>query len=58
MTEPGSEVLIGEVSVLPDADGQFQITLSLRPGPNLIVIESVDPAGNIAFHSQYVHAKF
>jgi hypothetical protein len=56
-TDPGSELLIGGRQVEIAADGSFSFTITLRPGPNLVVIESADSAGNIAYHSQYVHAK-
>jgi hypothetical protein len=56
-TESGSDLVIGGMPVDVAADGTFSVTISLRPGPNLVVIESADSAGNIAYHSQYVHAK-
>jgi len=55
--EPGSRVLIGSRAVTLAPDGSFEHELELAPGPNLIVIEAVDPAGNVTYRSQYVYAK-
>jgi len=57
-TLPDVELLIGTERVAVAADGSFEYALALRRGPNLIVIEAVDAAGNVAYHSQYVNAKY
>ncbi len=57
-TEPGARVLIGDDVVPTDDGGVFEYALDLRRGPNVVVIEAVDEAGNVAYRSEYVHAKF
>jgi hypothetical protein len=56
--EPGSELFIENENVPLDADGKFEYALQLEPGLNMIVIEAVDAAGNSAYRSQYVTARF
>lgn len=55
--EPGSRVLVGNSQVELAADGSFEHEVDLVPGPNLIVVEAVDAAGNVTYQSQYVYAK-
>ena len=57
-TEPDAEVVIGTEQIAVRSDGTFEYRLELRRGPNLIVIEAVDPAGNVTYRSQYVNARF
>jgi hypothetical protein len=57
-TEPGARILIGRTAVATTEAGEFEHTLRLRPGPNLIVVEAVDTHGNAAYFSEYVNAKF
>ncbi len=56
--EPGATISIGGVPVATDAAGRFEFRITLEPGPNLVVVEAADAAGNITYYSQYVHAKF
>jgi hypothetical protein len=56
--EPGSELFIENESVPLAATGEFEYALQLNPGLNMIVIEAVDTAGNSAYRSQYVTARF
>jgi len=58
VTEPGSEVIVANSPVPVSADGRFEHTVELKPGMNMIVVEAVDGAGNSAYRSQYVNAKF
>ena len=58
LTEPGSRVHIGQESVAVADDGSFTHEIQLTPGPNLVVIEAVDAAGNVSYQTQYVNAKF
>lgn len=57
-TEPGCRVLIGEREAPTAPDGTFEVELPLDPGLNVIVIEALDPAGNIAYDSLLVTAKY
>lgn len=58
VTEPGSELFIENESVPLATDGGFEYALRLKRGLNMIVIEAVDRAGNSAYRSQYVTARF
>jgi hypothetical protein len=57
-TDPGSKVRVGRELVSVAADGSFATTVELRVGPNLIVIEAADAAGNVTYFSEYVNASF
>jgi hypothetical protein len=57
-TEPGSELFIKNENVPLATDGGFEYALKLKRGLNMIVVEAVDAAGNSAYHSQYVTARF
>ena len=56
--EPGSELYIENQSIPLDASGGFVYALKLKRGLNMIVVEAVDAAGNSAYRSQYVTARF
>ena len=56
--EPGARVIVGDRSVETDETGAFELELTLRLGPNVIVVRAIDEAGNVTYHSQYVNAKF
>ncbi len=57
-TEPGARVLVGGERVPTNEAGEFEYDLQLRPGINLVVVQAVDPAGNVSFRSQMVNLKF
>jgi hypothetical protein len=57
-TEPGSQITIGGDKVATSQDGAFEYALVLKPGLNMVVIEATDAAGNDAFVSKYVNARF
>ena len=56
LVDPGARVLIGRDEVQPLASGEFEHSLLLEPGPNLVVVEAVDDVGNVAYYSRYVTA--
>lgn len=56
--EPGAEVFIGNRSVPTSGSGEFEYALDLRRGPNVVVVEAVDAAGNITYRSTLVDAKY
>lgn len=58
VTEPGADLLVASRPIPLSVDGAFETVVSLKPGLNLIVVESIDAAGNSASRSQYVQAKF
>jgi hypothetical protein len=55
-TEPGAKVFIGEESAVVEKSGRFEGRVSLRPGPNIVVVEALDDAGNVAYRSALVLA--
>lgn len=58
VTEPGSRVFIQGVRVKIDGAGTFEQGVTLKRGTNVIVIEAVDAAGNVAYHTDYVTGRF
>lgn len=57
-TEPGSRVFIADGAVAVDDSGRFRHALRLERGLNLVVVEVVDQAGNTAYRSEIVNAKY
>ncbi len=57
-TEPGARILVGGERVPTNEAGEFEFDLQLRAGINLVVVQAVDPAGNVSFRSQMVNLKF
>ena len=58
LTEPGSEVYVGNERIEIGTEGEFEHALRLDRGINVVVVEAVDNAGNIAYESRLVSAKF
>ncbi|MCP3978222.1 MAG: hypothetical protein GY716_02665 [bacterium] len=56
--EPGSRVFVGDQPVSIEESGAFELALQLERGLNVIVVEAVDSAGNIAYESQLISAKY
>jgi hypothetical protein len=56
MTEPGAHVFVQGKPVRFDESGAFEHPLKLKPGINIIVVEAVDAAGNVAYRSRMVDA--
>jgi len=56
-TDPESELFIENRSVPLGDRGEFEYTMKLNPGMNMIVVEAIDEAGNSAYRSQYVTAR-
>lgn len=52
--EPGADVFVGNVRVPTDAAGRFSHEVELSSGWNLVVVEAIDPAGNVSHQSQRV----
>ncbi len=57
-TEPGARLLIAGKPVTPRADGDFEYELELESGSNVLVVQALDPAGNVSFRSQLVQGRF
>lgn len=57
-TEPGASVFIGGKKVPTTRTGEFNSIVELQDGVNVIVVEAVDPAGNVTYRSRFVNATF
>ena len=57
-TEPGTKVYVDGTRVKVSAQGVFAHKLSVKPGATLIVVEAIDPAGNIAYATNVLNGKF
>jgi hypothetical protein len=57
-TEPGARVFHGEDAVPTGDDGSFEIEVTLARGANVVTVEAIDPAGNVAYRSQMVAADY
>ena len=57
-TEPGASVFVSDHRVPVKSSGAFSHTLELRPGSNLVVVESIDVAGNVIYRSEIVNARY
>jgi hypothetical protein len=57
-TEPGSQVFIADRAVAVDGSGEFRHVMQLDRGLNVVVVEVVDEAGNTAYRSEIVNAKY
>ena len=57
-TEPGTKVYVEGTRVKVSAQGVFVHKLSVKPGATLVVIEAIDPAGNIAYATNVLNGKF
>jgi hypothetical protein len=55
--EPGAEIFVGRRNVAADESGSFEYALNLQRGVNLVVVEAIDSAGNVAYSSELLHAK-
>jgi len=55
--EPGSRVRVAGVTVELDRKGWFSHEVSLDFGPNVLVVEAIDPAGNVAYRSSVVNRR-
>lgn len=56
-SEPDARVFLNGTAVRVNKDGSFSTKAPLKMGANLVVVESVDPAGNTTYKSQVIHRK-
>lgn len=56
-TDPNVKVYIGKEPVPVGPDGTFEASVVLRPGAQIVVVEAVDAAGNIAYASRTLAAR-
>ncbi len=55
-TEPGATVFVGDAPAAVAPSGDFEGRIALRPGPNVVVVEAMDAAGNVTYRSAVVLA--
>ena len=56
--EPGARVFINNEEIPVDASGRFSHTLTLQRGVNMVVVEAIDAAGNVAYRSETIDARY
>ena len=56
-TEPGANVFLGGHPVNISNTGEFQYTVKLKPGKNVIAVAAVDEANNVSSSSKIVNTK-
>jgi hypothetical protein len=56
-TEPGATVFIDGNKIKTAASGLFKHRINLKPGANVILVESFDQVDNVAYLSQVIHRK-
>ena len=56
--EPGSRVFVNNEEIQVDASGSFSHALVLERGVNMVVVEAIDAAGNVAYRSETVDARY
>jgi len=57
-TEPGSRVFVAGKPAVVNEEGRFVFKVKLKRGLNVIVVESVDAAGNVEYRSRTINGKF
>jgi hypothetical protein len=57
-TEPGARIFVAGKATRVDEEGQFETRMKLKRGLNVIVVESVDVAGNVQYRSKTINGKF
>lgn len=54
-TEPGAQLFVLGIPAAVAGNGEFSYGVQLQDGINVIVVEAVDAAANVAYYSQLVH---
>ena len=57
-TEPAARIYVSGVEVGLKPDGTFRHSIPLKRGINVVVVESVDLAGNISYRSRMINGKY
>lgn len=57
-TDPGSRLMIDGVAVPTNDRGEFEQTIRLEPGLNVVVVESFDRIGNVTYRSEMITSKY
>jgi mannose-6-phosphate isomerase-like protein (cupin superfamily) len=56
--EPSTKVFVNNVEIRLDASGRFSHALTLERGVNMVVVEAIDAAGNVAYRSETIDARY
>ena len=56
--EPGTRVIVADQEVEVGESGEFSHPVPLERGANVIVVEAIDDAGNVAYRSQVINARY
>ncbi|PYT10883.1 MAG: hypothetical protein DMF51_17060 [Acidobacteria bacterium] len=56
--EPGARVFVNNEEIQVTASGRFSHVLSLQRGINMVVVEAIDSAGNVAYRSETIDARY
>jgi len=56
-TEKEASVFVNSIAVVITEQGEFSYSLKLKNGNNVIIIESIDLAGNITYISKLINVK-
>jgi glucodextranase-like protein len=56
--EPGTRVFVNNEEVQVSASGRFSHVLTLKRGVNMVVVEAIDSAGNVAYRSEAIDARY
>lgn len=57
-SDADAKIYVNGKRVEKDAEGRFKEEVRLKKGVNLILVESVDPAGNVSFEKRMISRKF
>lgn len=57
-SDADTQVYVNGKRVRKDAKGRFKEEVRLKKGVNLILVESIDPAGNVSFQKRMISRKF
>lgn len=57
-TDPRSRLVVCGEQVELDESGRFEHPVPLKPGLNVVVVESFDQSGNVTYRSQIINRKF
>lgn len=53
-----ANVYVNGKKIVKDSKGRFKQKVPLKKGVNLILVESIDPAGNVSFQRRVISRKF
>ena len=57
-SEPNANIYISGELITARPDGSFRHNLKIERGINILVVEAIDPAGNVSYRSQMINGKY